>query len=217
MIFVNFKTYDHGSGKGAIELAKIIDTVARDIGVGIFACPQAVDIREVLKAAKGRVWAQHVDEHDRGKTTGWFPAQIAKELGVRGTLLNHSEHKISLKVMDKTLQKCRQVNIKTIGIANSLDEAKKVAVLRPDYLGYEPPEFVGSTTNSVAMAKPEVIAAVVAEVRPLPVLVGAGVHSKQDVLTSLKLGAVGIILATDVVLAEDSKEQLTELARGFLT
>ena len=48
-----------------------------------------------------------------------------------------------------------------------------------------------------------------------PVLVGAGIHSKQDVKIALDLGAKGILVATDVIEADNPKKELAELARGF--
>lgn len=215
MIFVNFKTYKEGSGENAVKLVQIINNVAKETGVKIVACPQLVDFKEVKTTATFPVWAQNVDPVERGKTTGWFPPEVAKELGAEGTLLNHSEHKIPFDVLEKTILLCRKVGLKVTAIANSLEEAKKISELKPDFLGYEPPEFVGSTTTSVAMAKPEMIKEVVAAVSPTKVLIGAGVHRAEDIVTGLKLGAVGVILATDVVLAENPEAELRKLAGGF--
>lgn len=215
MIIVNLKTYKEGSGPNALNLAKIISKVARESGVEIIICPQQVDFKEVVVSTDFAVWAQHVDSVTRGKTTGWFPPEIAKELGATGTLLNHSEHKITFEELKKTIFRCREIGLKVAAIANSLEEAKKVSELEPDFLGYEPPEFVGSTTTSVAMAKPEVIKAVVDAVSPLKVLVGAGVHREEDIIVSRKLGAVGVILATDVVLAQNPEKELRKLVEGF--
>lgn len=215
MIFVNFKTYKEGSGQKAVTLAKIINKVAVDMGVQIIACPQVADFKEVKGLTDFPVWTQHVDSFERGKTTGWFPPEIAKELGAAGTLLNHSEHKIAFEELKNTLTRCREIGLKVVAIANSLEEARDISKLKPDFLGYEPPEFVGSTTTSVAMAKPEVIKAVVEVASPVKVLVGAGVHRVEDVRISLSFGAVGVILATDVVLAENPEKELIKLSEGF--
>lgn len=215
MIFVNLKTYKEGSGVKAVNLAQIISKAAHDSGIEIITCPQPADLKEVVASTDFAVWAQHVDALTRGKTTGWFPPEVAKELGATGTLLNHSEHKMSFEELKKTILRCREVDLKVVAIASSLEEAKKISELKPDFLGYEPPEFVGSTTMSVAMAKPEVIKAVVEAVSPLKVLVGAGVHRAEDIRISLELGAVGVILATDVVLAQNPEKELKKLVEGF--
>jgi len=50
---------------------------------------------------------------------------------------------------------------------------------------------------------------------PTPVLVGAGIHQAKDVEVSLKMGARGILVASDVVKAEDPRKELLELAEVF--
>ena len=214
MIFINFKTYKESSGKRAIELAKTIAEVSNTTGVEIIACPQAADLREVVKVS-GQVWAQHVDPEERGRATGWFPPEIAKETGAKGVLLNHSEHKLSVGQLGETLTRCKDIGLKTLVFADSVEEAKVVAKFKLDFVGYEPPEFVGSRKISVATAKPEVIKAVVDAIKPTPVIVGAGVHSTEDVRVSIKLGAVGIAVATDVVLTDHHERELRGLVEGF--
>ena len=80
MIFVNFKTYKEGSGDRALSLAETIAKVAKETGVEIIACPQEVDFKGVVEITGGSVWAQHVHATERGKTTGWLPPEIVKEM-----------------------------------------------------------------------------------------------------------------------------------------
>jgi triosephosphate isomerase len=215
MIFVNFKTYRESTGELAVSLAQVIGDVASETGVEIVACPQAADLREVVKVSNHPVWAQHIDVQERGRATGWFPAEIAKGAGAEGTLLNHSEHKLSVGVLAEVLARCRTVGLKSLVFADDLKEAKIIAKLQPDLIGYEPPELVGSKTTSVAKSKPEVIANVVKAIPEIPILIGAGVKDIQDVKVGLKRGAKGIGVSSAVVLAEDPKKALEELAKGF--
>ena len=78
-------------------------------------------------------------------------------------------------------------------------------------MAYEPPELVGSTTTSVAQAKPEIIsqAAEVAKSFGLPLIIGAGIHSQEDIRKGLGLGAVGFAVATNVVKAQDPRSRLS--------
>ncbi len=82
-------------------------------------------------------------------------------------------------------------------------------------IAYEPSELIGSRDKSVATENPATIKLMVESYKNIPVLVGAGVHSADDVKTSLKLGAKGILLATDVVRSNDPERELTELVGGF--
>ena len=215
MILVNFKTYKEASGKNAVSLAHTVCDVAEDSGVEIISCPQAVDLREVVKASDHPVWAQHVDAVERGRATGWFPPEIAKETGVKGVLLNHSEHKLSVGQLGETLSRCKDVGLKTLVFADAVDEAKIVAKFKPDFIGYEPPELVGSKTTSVARSKPDVIEKVVKAIPDIPILIGAGVKDRKDVEVGLQRGAKAVGLSSAVVLSENPKEVLENLAGSF--
>jgi triosephosphate isomerase len=89
--------------------------------------------------------------------------------------------------------------------------------LKPTYAAYEPPELIGSKTTSVSKAKPDVIVKAVALSKEagIPLIVGAGVSSAKDVKTCIELGAVGVAVASDVVVANDPKKELLDLTEGF--
>ena len=215
MIVVNFKTYQQASGEAAVKLTHSICDCAGETGVEIIVCPQAVDLRKVVAVSDHPVWAQHVDAVERGRVTGWFPPEVAKESGAVGTLLNHSEHKLSVGQLGETLARCKESGLKTLVFADSVEEAKVVSKFKPDYIGYEPPELVGSKTTSVARSKPDVIEKVVKAIADIPIFVGAGIKDKNDVLVSLKRGAKGVVPSSAVVLAKNPKKVLEDLAKGF--
>lgn len=215
MIFINFKTYKEATGDAAITLAHTLCDTANETGIEVTSCPQEVDLREVVEASDHPVWTQHVDPVERGRHTGWFPPEVAKETGAEGTLLNHSEHKLSVGVLSEAISRSKDMGLKTLVFADTLEEAKMVAMLKPDYIGYEPPELVGSKDTSVAKAKTDVIKKVTNQIKNIPIIVGAGIKSKKDVEVSLKLGAVGVVVSSGVVLADNPKDKVMELAGGF--
>ena len=218
MIFVNYKTYEEGSGQKALNLTRVIEEIAHETQIKIIPVVQGIDAEEIISATKLEVWIQHVDPISFGPNTGWTLPEEAVRIGVRGVFLNHSEHKFEDKDgLSKAVAKCKEVDLKTLVFADDIEEFKKVLVLTPTYVAYEPPELVGSTEISVAQAKPEVIsqASELAKQAGIPLIVGAGVHSMDDVKKSLELGAVGVAVSTDVVKAEDPKKELLDLVEGF--
>lgn len=215
MIVVNFKTYPQATGYKAVDLARICHAVSQKTGVRIVAVPQLADLA-VCEETGVECWSQHVDDVDQGKFTGWVSVETVQEAGARGTLLNHSEHKIAFEQLQKTMNRIGDMAIEVCLCTDSVEEAKKLSELGPDYIAYEPAEFIGSRDKSVASEKPDVIEQVVKAVS-VPVLIGAGVHSAEDVKVGLKLGARGILLATDVVLAENPEASLVKLAEAFRT
>lgn len=218
MIFVNYKTYEEGSGQKALALTKILEEVAKETQVKIIPVVQALDAEMIVAATTLEVWVQHVDPLNYGAHTGWtLPEEVAK-IGVAGVFLNHSEHKFDN--FDSLYTACERsiaANLKTLVFAGNLTELKKVVELGPTYASYEPPELIGSTTISVAEAQPEIIsqAVEIARITGVPLVVGAGIHSMADVKKSLELGAVGVAVATNIVKSPDPKKALFDLVEGF--
>lgn len=218
MILINFKTYQEGTGEEAIGLVKIIESVTTQTQVKIIPVVQATDLKEISLMTKLEVWAQHIDPAPYGAHTGAILAEAVLEDGASGVFLNHSEHKFrKLEDLQRAVQRAKEVGLKTLIFASDLEELKKVLPLAPTYVAYEPPELIGSQETSVARAQPEIIGQAVefSKKAGLPLVVGAGVSSEEDVRISLQLGAVGVAVASSVVKAKDPKKKLLELVRGF--
>jgi triosephosphate isomerase len=218
MIFINFKTYEQGSGENAVKLTKVLEKVATETQIKIIPVVQAADIQEVVQSTKLEVWTQTIDPVEFGAHTGAVLPEAISEDGASGTFLNHSENKITdYEKLKLAVKRAKEVNLKILIFADNVEELGKVSVLYPDYVSYEPPELVGSKTTSVATAHPEVIkkAAEVSKTKGLPLIVGAGIHSREDVKKSLELGAVGVAIASGVVKAENPREKLLDLTEGF--
>ena len=64
---------------------------------------------------------------------------------------------------------------------------------------------------SVSSAKPDVIKKISEKIK-MPFLVGAGIKTREDVETSLKLGAVGIAVASGITKSDNPKKSIEELA-----
>lgn len=214
MIVVNFKTYKEATGYRAVRLAQICREVGQETGVRIVAVPQTADLRNCVEAGV-ECWVQHVDTVEQGKKTGWITVEDVEEAGARGTLLNHSEHKLTFEAVKAIADQTQAMAFELCLCADSLEEAQKLDGLGANYIAYEPPELIGSQDKSVATEKPEVIEKVV-KTLTTPVLIGAGVNSVEDISVGIRLGARGVLLASGVVLAEDPQKVLRELAAGLI-
>lgn len=218
MIFVNFKTYEKGTGVAAIELVQILEAVAHETQIKIIPVVQATDVKEMIQISRLEIWVQHVDPMEYGAHTGYILPEAVIEDGAVGTFLNHSEHKFeSFALLEKAHSRAKEVGLKTLVFAADTIELQEIVKLLPTFASYEPPELVGSKTTSVAKAKPEVISQAVEITRTigLPLIVGAGIKSSEDVRKSIELGAVGVAVASDIVAAKDPKRQLMHLIEGF--
>ncbi|MEK7497766.1 MAG: triose-phosphate isomerase [Patescibacteria group bacterium] len=218
MIFVNFKTYQEGTGSQALLLAKILEEVSHEAQIKIIPVVQATDVREIVSQVKLEVWVQKIDAVEFGAHTGSILPEAVLEDGALGTFLNHSENKFTdFDELAKASDRAVQVGLKTLIFASDLTELEKISSLKPTYIAYEPAELVGSTTTSVAQAEPAIIskASEISKNSGIPLIVGAGVHTRDDVKKSVELGAVGIAVATDIVKAQDPKKELLDLIEGF--
>lgn len=184
MLFINFKTYEEGTGKNALELVKLLEEVAETSQIKIIPVVQATDIKEAVNISKLEIWTQNVDPVSFGAHTGSILPESILEDGAVGTFLNHSERKFpESESLKQTVERCGQLDLKTLVFAGSLEELGNISSFNPTLVAYEPPEFIGSTTISVTLAQPDVIlkAVEIAKTHNLPLIVGAGIHSREDV------------------------------------
>lgn len=218
MIFINFKTYEAGTGANALDMIKLLEEVAQTASVKIVPVLQPTDIKEAVLSSKLEIWSQKIDPVEYGAHTGAVLPEAVFEDGASGVFLNHSEVKFeNFGLLEKAHRRAKDVGLKTLVFASSISEFQEVAKLSPSFIAYEPPEFIGRTDISVATAQPEIIAkvAVMAKDKGLPLIVGAGVHTQEDVRISLKLGAVGVAVAKDIMTADDPKKEILDLVSGF--
>lgn len=218
IILVNLKTYEESTSQKAIEFARIAEKVNEKTGISIAIAPQTIDLAAVTVSSETPVFAQHIDPIIYGKNTGYILPEAVTDAGAYGTLLNHSEHQIPLEQIDASIKRAREVDLVTVVCADTVETAKKVALLGPDMIAVEPPELIGSGI-SVSTAQPEIVSGSVSAVRSINkevnVLCGAGITNGEDASSALDLGAKGILVASGVVKAPDPYKALLELARAM--
>jgi triosephosphate isomerase len=217
MIFVNFKTYEESTETGAQNLLSTIKSLRPSTQVPIIPVISSLD-SGLIKDFGLPVWLQHTDTVEYGAHTGFAVAKHAKAVGFEGTFLNHSEHRFTtFENLTAAHEKAKEAGLKTLIFAADITELSLVLTLHPDFVSYEPPELVGSTDASVSGSHPDIIknAADHCVKANVPLIIGAGIHSTEDVKVGVALGAQGIAVATFVVKSENPSESLTFLLNGF--
>ncbi|MBI5152419.1 triose-phosphate isomerase [Candidatus Peregrinibacteria bacterium] len=216
LLLTNFKVYEKSTGLSAVSLAKIHDEVAKETGASIAIAVNTADLKEVIAAVSIPVFCQHIDPVDFGAKTGWIPPKLVKNLGVTGTLLNHSEHQIPDDVLQKSIEAAHAAGLFVVACANTPEKGAQIMKFGPDLIAVEPPELIGGDI-SVSKAKPDVIKNSVSLIGNDKVLVGAGVKNGEDVRIALELGAKGILVASGVTNAADPKKAILDLIAPFNT
>src|SRR3989344_9315630 len=116
IIAINFKNYK--KGEGVLNLARKINNI---LGKAIVAVPTS-EIKEISKKTNLEVYAQHIDFQSGNKNTGFILPESIKSDGAKGTLINHSEHKLSINEIKKTIERCKKLKLKTIVFAKNKEE-----------------------------------------------------------------------------------------------
>ena len=217
-IVVNFKTYQEASGPAALELAKLCDRLSAEMDVNLIVVPPMLDLALVASAVRIPVYAQHIDSVPSGSTTGHVTVENAKSSGAKGTLVNHSEHRIKIAEIHEIIDRARSAGLSTIVCTNNLAVSKACAAMEPDFVAIEPPELIGGDV-SVTTANPGIVADTVKAIRTISpevgVLCGAGVKNGRDVAKALELGTDGVLLASGVVKSKDRCATLLDLISGL--
>ena len=215
-LIINFKTYKESFNKNAIKLAKIckeLEKEAKKLNVEIIVSPQTIDLKDTLKE-KTSIYSQTIDDFDFGAHTGYIIPKALKELKIKGSIINHSEHKFPLKEVEKRINSAKKVGLITCVCAEKVNDVKNIAKFSPDMIAVEPKELIGGDI-SISTAKPELITKSIKNSNGIDILVGAGVKNGNDVKKAIELGAKGILVASGVVKAKNPKKAILDLLKGF--
>jgi len=216
IIALNLKVYNESLGAKGAELCRHASEVSLLTGVRIIVAPQAVDLREACQICSD-VFAQHVDAVEQGAFTGTTTVEAIKAAGCKGSLVNHSEHRIPEEQIAEIIARLRVAGLESMLCTKDAEESARLAKYEPTFIAVEPPELIGSGI-SVSTARPEVVSGTVeavAKVNATPVLCGAGVSNAADVKKAVELGAKGVLLASAYVRAKDPKALLTKMAESI--
>jgi triosephosphate isomerase len=215
IIIVNYKTYSEATGKKAIKLSKIAEEVNKETGVNVSVAPQFTDIKSIATTVTIPVFAQHIDPITPGSSTGHVLLESVKEAGAIGTLINHSERQLKLCDIEAIIARTREADMISVMCTNNTAVSQAAAALKPDIVSLEPPELIG-TGIPVSKTKPKVVTETVELVKnvnpEVVTLCGAGITKGEDVAAALKLGTMGVLVASGVVKAKDPHEVLMEFA-----
>ena len=219
LILINFKTYTQATGKKALTLAKACEEVAKEMNVEMAVAPQLADLQKLSESVDIPVLAQHVDNIDPGSHTGFVLIDSIRDVGAIGSLINHSEHRIRLDVIEDNIKRLHEAKLTAVVCSNNVAATAAVAALGPEFVAIEPPELIGSGI-SVSEAQPEIVQGAVEaanKVNPkVEVLCGAGITKGADVKKAIELGSKGVLVASGVVKADDPKKVLKEFANYAL-
>jgi len=217
MFIINCKNYEEIAGDKIVKFVKIVEKISKKYKLKIAVAPPQHLIGLVSKSSIPII-SQHVDVSQIGSTTGFVVPELLKKSNVNGSLINHSEHRISPKEIELLVSKLRNLKMISILCVKDVAEVKKYAKLNPDYIAIEPPELIGSG-KAVSKEKPDLIIKAVNAVKSAKnntkLLCGAGIVSGDDVSKASELGSKGILVASGIIKAKSWTKMITEFAKAL--
>jgi triosephosphate isomerase len=214
LILVNLKSYKEGTGSRAHMIAQAAELISQESGVTIGVAPTYIDLHPLCHHFAIPVYAQHVAAFEPGAHTGHITADGIRAAGAAGSLLNHSERRLTIADIEASIRALQAQKLAPVVCTNNEATSAAAAALSPEYVAIEPPELIGSGV-SVSKANPEIISRSVATVRAVnpkvKLLTGAGIQSGDCVKIAVDLGTDGVLLASSVVKAKDPGVVLRDL------
>jgi len=218
MFVINCKNYEEISGDKIIKFIKIAEQVSKKYKIKIAISPPQHLIGLVANSSIS-ILAQHIDNSKIGSTTGFIIPELLKKSKVKGSLINHSEHRISNKEIKKLVLKLKELKMISIVCVKNIAEVRKYVKLNPDFIAIEPPELIGSG-KAVSKEKPELISKAAYIVNnsknKTKLLCGAGIVSGDDVVKAIELGSKGILVASGIIKAKDWNKIISEFAKALV-
>jgi triosephosphate isomerase len=215
---VNFKNYPEVMGEGSLRLARAAASLVPSLGIDMVVAPPTPMLHSVASTVGIPVFAQKAELGDQGKSTGATIPESIKAAGCAGSLLNHSESRIPLDLMAKTIERMKGLGLRCCACAETTAEAVEISELDPEFVAIEPPELIGSG-RAVSKARPELITETAEALSKSgyagSLLCGAGIVTGDDVSAAMKLGTQGILVASSVVKAHDWPAKLSELGTAM--
>ena len=218
MFIINCKNYEEISGDKIKKFIKIAEQVSKKYKIKIAISPPQHLIGLVTNSSIP-ILAQHVDDSKIGSTTGYIIPELLKKSKVKGSLINHSEHRISSKEIEKLVLKLKELKMISIVCVKDVAEVKKYLKINPDFIAIEPPELIGSG-KAISTEKPDLIqkaARIVNDSKnKTKLLCGAGIVSGEDVAKSIELGSKGILVASGIIKAKNWNKIISEFAKALV-
>ncbi len=216
--FFVFNPKSYLYGEELLKLAKKADEMAAQYPeCSVLVTVPFADISAVTNATKNIiVTAQHIDGIKPGRGIGHILPESVFNAGARAVFLNHAERPLTLAALAKAMERAKELGIETIVCADSINEARAVAMLGPDVILCEPTELIGTgkTSDSTYISKTNQAIKEIDE--NILVMQAAGISSADDVYRTMTLGADGTGCTSGITNAESPAEMIQEMIEAVV-
>ncbi|MBY4797757.1 triose-phosphate isomerase [Collinsella sp. AGMB00827] len=207
---VNPKSYLYG--EELLRLARKADELAAAYDFDVLFTAQLIDLPRVIDACPHLIpCAQFMESLKPGRGMGHVLPEALAEAGVRATFLNHAENPSGVHELAAVIERANEVGILTVVCADSVEEGRWIAGLKPDVMVCELTGLIGTGTTADEAYMRSSTKAVKAISPTTQVLQAAGISSGEDVYNAIKFGADGTGGTSGIVAAPDPFAALDEM------
>lgn len=144
---IGVKNYIYGNE--VLNFAKEIDKLSIKYDVDVFFITPYTEIRTVSEnTEKLIILAPYMDLLHPGRGLADVLPEAIHAAGAKGVVVNHCERPMTLSAVAKTIERARSLDMLSFACADTINEAKAIAMLHPDIINCEPTELIGGQQMS---------------------------------------------------------------------
>ena len=216
--FFVFNPKSYLYGEELVALAKRADELAvKHPECSILVTVPFADIAAVKNATENIiVTAQHMDGIYPGRGIGHVLPESIYHAGARAVFLNHAERPMTVAALSQSIKRAKELGIQTIVCADSISEAKAVAVMGAEVILCEPTELIGTGKTSDSSYIEQTNQAIKEIDDTILVMQAAGISKAEDVYRTIELGADGTGCTSGITNADSPAEMLTDMVEALV-
>ncbi len=203
-IVINFKKLN---GKEASELMTKLNAITEESQkYNIILAMQARDAVEVPPHCKFRIFIQDIFSARDDCFLHFFQDRSQLCPNISGVILNHPEKKLTCPVLDRSIEKARELGLSTLLCATTIEEAVGLKGYSPRYIGIEDESLIGKDV-SFTDHNPEIVKMARSRIEQ-DILIGAGVRTTRDLKQVIDTGGSGVLISSLILKSQDPLKSL---------
>ncbi|QWT17639.1 triose-phosphate isomerase [Collinsella sp. zg1085] len=212
---VNPKSYLYGDA--LLSLAKKADELAHSYDLDILFTAQLIDLPSIVARFPHLIaCAQMMESLQPGRGMGHVLPEALAAAGVGATFLNHAENPLTVHELAATVARARELDIRSVVCADSVEEGTWIAHLHPDIMVCELTSLIGTGTTADEAYMRESTQAVKAISPQTQVLQAAGISTPDDVYRAIACGADGTGGTSGIVAADNPHQVLEDMIAALV-
>lgn len=202
-------------GDAVLAYARAADAASKAYDVDVLFVAPYTELRRVREnTEKLIVLAPYMDAIRPGRGIADVLPEALKAAGAQGVVLNHSERPMTLNAIKKTIDRANELDLLTFVCADTIAEAKALAILHPDILNPEPTELIGSGNTTDMRYVRDVIQAVKSIDPSILVEQAAGITTAKQVYDFIMEGSEAAGSASGILTSAEPHTLLNEMVRS---